>query len=144
MRLSSVAKVTVLGLVVIVGLLGAAGLVYIRLNEDRLVFRTMVEASRVESVPWDPAVFRSVVITTSEDVRLQAVTVSAPSTGNSTHWILYCGGGQTSLHRPGVQSQLRKLHSLGYNVLAFDYRGFGENPGSPSEAGMYEDALVDS
>uniref|UniRef100_A0A667Z218 Lysophosphatidylserine lipase ABHD12 n=1 Tax=Myripristis murdjan TaxID=586833 RepID=A0A667Z218_9TELE len=33
------------------------------------------------------------------------------------------------------------LSSLGYHVVAFDYRGWGDSDGSPSEGGMTSDAL---
>ena len=37
--------------------------------------------------------------------------------------------------------QAARLHSLGYNLLLIDYRGFGKSTGgAPSEAKMYEDA----
>jgi uncharacterized protein len=32
------------------------------------------------------------------------------------------------------------LRRLGLNLLAFDYRGYGESEGSPSEEGLYRDA----
>jgi fermentation-respiration switch protein FrsA (DUF1100 family) len=32
------------------------------------------------------------------------------------------------------------LRALGLNVLVFDYRGFGNNPGTPTEAGLLADA----
>ena len=32
------------------------------------------------------------------------------------------------------------FHELGLNVLIFDYRGYGESAGKPSEAGTYQDA----
>ena len=32
------------------------------------------------------------------------------------------------------------LRQLGLNLLAFDYRGYGESGGTPSEAGLYRDA----
>lgn len=36
---------------------------------------------------------------------------------------------------------LRHLHNLvGVNVLLFDYRGYGQSAGTPSEAGLYADA----
>jgi uncharacterized protein len=35
---------------------------------------------------------------------------------------------------------LATLHSLGYNVLAIDYRGYGTSEGSPSEKGLFLDA----
>ena len=39
-----------------------------------------------------------------------------------------------------MRRQLESLRAAGYNVLAFDYRGFGRNPGVPTESGVYEDA----
>lgn len=32
------------------------------------------------------------------------------------------------------------FHRLGYNVLIFDYRGYGRSTGKPSEVGLYRDA----
>lgn len=32
------------------------------------------------------------------------------------------------------------FHRLGYNVLIFDYRGYGRSTGQPSETGLYRDA----
>jgi pimeloyl-ACP methyl ester carboxylesterase len=37
---------------------------------------------------------------------------------------------------------MKRLWTLGYNVLAFDYRGFGNTSGSPSEQGLYDDAMA--
>ena len=34
----------------------------------------------------------------------------------------------------------RRLHRLGASLLLFDYRGYGENPGSPSEEALAADA----
>lgn len=34
---------------------------------------------------------------------------------------------------------LRSLQRRGYNVLMYDYRGYGRSEGSPSEEGLYED-----
>jgi pimeloyl-ACP methyl ester carboxylesterase len=57
-------------------------------------------------------------------------------------WIIYFQGNAGSLRRPRVQEQLRTLHGLGYDVLSFDYRGYGRSEGAPSEAGLYADALA--
>ncbi|EIK98285.1 hypothetical protein PMM47T1_03439 [Pseudomonas sp. M47T1] len=39
--------------------------------------------------------------------------------------------------------RITELRSLGFSVLAIDYRGFGDSPGGlPSEASVYEDAQV--
>jgi fermentation-respiration switch protein FrsA (DUF1100 family) len=36
---------------------------------------------------------------------------------------------------------LRELYRIGLSVFIFDYRGYGRSQGSPSEEGLYQDAL---
>jgi len=36
--------------------------------------------------------------------------------------------------------QYRRWHAMGLSVFAFDYRGYGQSDGLPSESGLYEDA----
>jgi pimeloyl-ACP methyl ester carboxylesterase len=123
-------------LVCVVIWFGAVG--YLWLNEPRLVFRS--EFSHRPGRVIDPA-FTAFELKTSDGVRLDAVRLSAD--GSTPHdWVIYFQGNAGSLRRPRVQEQLRTLHSLGYDVLSFDYRGYGRSEGVPSEAGLYEDALA--
>lgn len=57
----------------------------------------------------------------------------------ATAAILYChgNGGNLTNYAPPVA---RLGARLGVSVLLFDYRGYGKSKGSPSEAGLYEDA----
>ena len=52
--------------------------------------------------------------------------------------VLYFPG--NAQHRRGRLNDLRDFTSLGCDVLIFDYRGYAENDGSPSEAAMASDA----
>lgn len=52
--------------------------------------------------------------------------------------LLFCHGNRGNLS-DRVQSCLL-YRSLGLNVFAFDYRGYGRSPGTPSEQGLYSDA----
>ncbi|HUU83768.1 MAG TPA: alpha/beta hydrolase [Phycisphaerae bacterium] len=52
--------------------------------------------------------------------------------------ILFCHGNAGNMSDRMVTIQT--LHALGYNVLMFDYRGYGRSEGSPDEAGTYVDA----
>ena len=45
-------------------------------------------------------------------------------------------GSRAVYHRVQLYQQ---LSALGYHVVAFDYRGFGDSGGSPSEVGLLED-----
>lgn len=58
----------------------------------------------------------------------------------ATHTLLYCHGNAGNLSDRLVH--LAELHELGFNVLAFDYRGFGNSEGRPTERGTYLDATA--
>lgn len=62
----------------------------------------------------------------------------AKSTEPSTPLVFYFPG--NAMHRGGRVNDLRDFTALGCDVLIFDYRGYGENPGSPSETAMASDA----
>lgn len=78
-----------------------------------------------------------VEIRTSDGIRLDALRLSHDNA--SPYWILFCPPSGATIHGR-VRRHLQSLHAAGYNVFAFDYRGFGRNSGVPSEAGLYEDA----
>jgi fermentation-respiration switch protein FrsA (DUF1100 family) len=53
--------------------------------------------------------------------------------------LLWCHGNAGNIiHR---LDNLARLHRLGLSVFLFDYRGYGRSEGSPSEDGLYQDAL---
>lgn len=41
-----------------------------------------------------------------------------------------------------VQDKLLELHNLGYNIITFDYSGFGLSKGIPNEQQLYDDACL--
>lgn len=82
----------------------------------------------------------------ARDVRLVAedgVVLAAwylPSVDPAAPAVLVANG--NGGHR-GMRAPLaRALHREGLSVLLFDYRGYGGNPGSPSEQGLSLDALA--
>ena len=106
--------------------------------EPHLVF--MTHLSRRHTAPLDPAIFHSQTFVSS-GLRLNSVVLTHDST-NDRYWILFCPPAGASTRVKRIQDQLRKLSNLGYNVMAFDYRGFGDSPGVPSEDGLYADAAA--
>jgi fermentation-respiration switch protein FrsA (DUF1100 family) len=114
---------------------GAVG--YLWLNEPRLVFR-----SGFSHRPGAPigAPFQPLQLAAPDGVRLDGVTLTAGDADPTRYWVIYFHGNAGSLRRPRVQQQLQTLHELGYDVLSFDYRGYGRSEGAPSEAGLYGDA----
>jgi fermentation-respiration switch protein FrsA (DUF1100 family) len=80
---------------------------------------------------------QSADLVTEDGVRLGAWFVP-PTTAASGITVLVCNGnGGDRSHRAGLA---RVLATAGHAVLLFDYRGYGGNPGSPSEEGLRADA----
>jgi fermentation-respiration switch protein FrsA (DUF1100 family) len=112
--------------------------VYIKLNEPRLVFDP-----RPHDVapPGDVGVPAEVVrLTPVGGGEVQAWAIPAPGAPAAAAWVLFCHGAYMHLSKAPHPEFYNELRALGVNVLAFDYRGFGDSPGQPSEAGMYADA----
>ena len=57
---------------------------------------------------------------------------------NSVGTVLFCHGNAGTMSHRIESAQI--FHSLGLNVVLFDYRGYGLSPGIPSEKQTYEDA----
>ncbi|MGH3563545.1 MAG: alpha/beta hydrolase, partial [Mycobacterium sp.] len=76
-----------------------------------------------------------VILETDDGIRLGAWYIPAPSRGPA---VLICNGnaGDRMMRVPLAAA----LSRAGLSVLLFDYRGYGGNPGSPSEHGLAADA----
>lgn len=80
---------------------------------------------------------RDVRLRTADGLELRAWWLAPGGVERHTA-VLYCpGNGGNRLGRLGVG---RELAARGFGVLLLDYRGYGANPGSPSEAGLVRDA----
>jgi len=85
--------------------------------------------------------YEDVRLTTGDGLGLHGWFIPAAQRGNApqphgTVLFLHGNAGNIS-HR---LDSLQMFHNLGYNTLIFDYRGYGNNDGSPSEQGTYLDA----
>ena len=79
---------------------------------------------------------RDVQLTTSDGLRLGAWYVPARRpAGTFTVLVANGNAGDRSMRAPLA----RALANRGFGVLLFDYRGYGGNPGSPSEEGLARD-----
>lgn len=81
--------------------------------------------------------YESVALMTADGVRLAGWYVPCER-ARGTVLICHGNGGNIGdrLHPIGL------FHELGLTVLIFDYRGYGESAGKPSEEGTYQDALA--
>ncbi len=79
---------------------------------------------------------RDVALRTSDGLSLGAWLV--PPTGPDRGVTVLVANGNGG-NRAGRASVAAELAERGFTVLLFDYRGYGGNPGSPSEQGLSED-----
>lgn len=79
--------------------------------------------------------YESVEIATSDGESLHGWFIPVPA---ATGTVLFFHGNAGNIsHR---MDYLLMFHRLGYNTFIFDYRGYGQSSGSPSESGTYLDA----
>lgn len=78
---------------------------------------------------------RDVVLETSDGLRLGAWFVPGADAGAPAVLVANGNGGHRGLRAPLAAA----LAGRGLSVLLFDYRGYGGNPGSPSEEGLARD-----
>ena len=78
--------------------------------------------------------WREVALETGDGLRLRAL--HKPARGRLPSLLFFHGNGD-SLR--GAVAATGSLAAAGYGVLLPEYRGYGGNPGSPSEAGLFQD-----
>jgi fermentation-respiration switch protein FrsA (DUF1100 family) len=108
-------------------------LVFLYLNQGRMVF---VPSEQLVVSPGEVGFdFENVYITVEPGVTLHGWYFPLK---NSKKTILFCHGNAGNIsHR---LETVKFLVDLGANVMLFDYRGYGNSTGKPSEEGVYADA----
>jgi len=93
--------------------------------------RKLLQTPAVAGLP-----FADVAFTAGDGERLHGwwVAARAPSIGH----VLLCHGNAGNVGDRVLHLEL--LSAVGFDVLAFDYRGYGRSSGRPSERGTYLDA----
>ena len=122
---------------VVVAYLGL--LLLLRIFESRLIYFPGVRAL-ADPPPQLGLAVQRVILPTEDSLTL--VGWAIPASESSGWWMLICHGNAGNLSDSGRPLHYAGLRALGLNLLAFDYRGYGESEGSPSEEGLYRDALA--
>ena len=109
-------------------------------QETELIFRTAV--ARADTRPAFP--YTQIDLPRTDGARQFAWRLDRAAEGTNGHgsgdWVLYLhGNASTVASRMNVKHYTR-LHELGVNVLAPEYRGYNGLPGVPSEATVVADA----
>jgi uncharacterized protein len=111
-------------------------LVFVYLYQARLIYFPNVPGRELTANPASIGLaFEDVRIPTADHVELHGWLIPA---GDGAATVLFCHGNAGNIsHR---LEQLAIFHDLGLAVLLFDYRGYGQSGGWPSEQGTYLDA----
>ena len=108
------------------------------LGQNRLMHLPHVPGRELNATPRHIGLdYQSLRIVTEDDVRLHAWFVPHPRARATL--IFFHGNAGNISHR---LDSLRQFHGLGLSVLLFDYRGYGESEGEPTEAGLHRDAAA--
>lgn len=112
----------------------AVGVLAIYLLQDLFIF----PAVRETSLPAEAGVPEMSVVTvrTRDGLDLHG-WYGAPSDPAKSTVLLFHGNGETIAWNAPIA---RRLLDSGFGVYLAEYRGYGGNPGKPSETGLYEDA----
>ncbi len=110
------------------------------LAQRQLMYRPAVASNlSVTELKLDAQLFTDVRLETADGETLNGWLLKTSTTEGSTRkLVIYFPG--NSMNRFERISDLREVASYGYDVLIFDYRGFGDSSGSPSEFKLCEDA----
>jgi hypothetical protein len=128
------------GLVVVLVLVGVVMAVLWALQRQLIYFP---DASSVPPASEVIDGARDVTLRTEDGLELGAwfVPASGPAPGKPMAVLLAPGNGGNRLGRVEIAEE---LSGRGLAVLLLDYRGYGGNPGEPSEEGLAKDALAAS
>lgn len=124
---------------VIVIVFFASTSLYVVFAQSKCVF---VPDNHIAYTPADVGLtFETLSLSTEDDETIAGWYIPAiADESEPKQTVLFCHGNAGDIgDRVGL---IRTFHRLGFNVLVFDYRGFGESSGSPSEAGTYQDVLA--
>lgn len=124
--------------------IAAAALIYVallillRVNESRLLYFPGHQRSLIAPPARLNLATERVEIATEDALTLVSWVMRARDSNGL--WLLICHGNAGNLSEFDRPIHYAGLQRLGLNLLAFDYRGYGESGGRPTEEGLYRDA----
>ncbi len=104
-------------------------------GQRRLMYFPLRDVPPIEALGLDD--IEPVAFDTADGLRLSGWLFTVDALDQATTVIVFNGNAGNRAHRVPLATALR---SMGLQVLLFDYRGYGGNPGSPTEQGLAMDA----
>ena len=116
-------------------------MVYLATNEHEFIY---IPGDRHVASPAPELTLgeRRITYPSTADVTLSAWIVPAARDRITGLWLLICHGNYGNIGFGGRPRFYARMRDLGLDLLAFDYRGFGESTGTPDEQGLYDDAMA--
>jgi fermentation-respiration switch protein FrsA (DUF1100 family) len=121
----------------------AGGIAYLMTQETQLTFYETY-GKPLRTVPPDSAnlKYQTLYLHSEDGVKLSGWVVLSNKDSMASPWLLFCHGNASDISYIDYIERYKLFTNLGLNVLTFDYRGFGESDGKPSETGLYKDAMA--
>ncbi|MFN3927326.1 MAG: alpha/beta hydrolase [Pseudanabaenaceae cyanobacterium] len=125
-----------LGILQILAIAYLSVLLLVYVTQSRMVY---IPAREIIFTPDQIGLkYEPLTLTTSDHIKIKAWYIPYDTDSKDRKTILFChGNGGNISYR---QSYIAVLHQLGFNLLFFDYRGYGESEGTPHEQGTYLDS----
>jgi fermentation-respiration switch protein FrsA (DUF1100 family) len=124
---------------IVVGILAVtgygAGILWLVTQETTIVFDPKPLGPLRPAPP-----FEDVMIERAADPRQRLWIMRTAADSPSRPWVLYLHGNASNVATRLNILHCERLRALGLNVLATEYRGFGDAAGTPTEAGVERDA----
>jgi len=114
----------------------AASTLFLYFNQANLLYFPNIPSRTVNVTPESMGLnYEAIELQTNDGVKLDAWFVPAD---NPRATLLFCHGNAGNIsHR---LESIELFHKLGLSVFIYDYRGYGNSQGKPSETGTYLDA----
>lgn len=123
----------VLGIVLLAGVLYVLAAIALYAFQSRLIY---VPEAGIKTTPAAVGMrYEEVALVTSDGVRLAGWYLPLADARGT---VLFCHGNAGNISH--LLAVAEDAHRLGLGILLFDYRGYGQSEGAPSEEGTYRDA----
>lgn len=131
----NIKKVLIIILIIMI-VIDAGAIIWLKNTESNILFNPIKGSLTI--VPYSDVEYNNITITTKDSVTLRGWEIYTNNNDSTTPWLIY-------FHDRGhlvssITKEYFQFRNLGMNILAVDYRGFGESGGEISEPGLYLDA----
>jgi fermentation-respiration switch protein FrsA (DUF1100 family) len=132
-----------IGLFVLIVIGYTCVIVYLITQETKLVFyETYGQPIRTVSPDSTNLKYQRIEFRSEDALKLSGWVILSEKDTLTSPWLLFCHGNASDISYIDYIERYKLFTNLGLNVLTFDYRGFGESEGKPSEAGLYKDVMA--